>query len=556
MPHLLSHKTSSTSSKKSSNRKKISYNRSSQKKENEKLAKKARVKKHKKNFFRANNEKRAKQEQCKFDNTENKTGSKRNQYVTQNNVENFFTNQGMSKKIGKKAREFGFVKHENKFAPAKFIQSILVAVGSGGEPESLSKINELFNMKYGGKMQNKPFWNRLSSAPCVDLMGYTMEQAKESHNVASERCPYSEGEELIGCINRHGLDVEDIEVYDGTYWKLKSELSDEYPGARTILKKEKVNNTYTEAGDEVYDEVGNSGIGLQTIMSLKTGSLIKVAVTAETANEKEFVSVSKEHRILALMDNGYFKLKLLEHIMEEGSYFITKGRKNCAAVISDCKIWGTQQNGNPLAEEYNGIKVSDALTKLRKYKQNIEFIGTFKEELAVRMVAFYSKDKNDVVLLVTNIKNNILSAKLITDIYRVRWQTELLYKNLKSGNSLRFSKHTSNKNILMVLIMASLCAFFLKNLVANFLSQMLKDISFFKIHVGSSWFNDYIGALFKWDFEQIRTMLREMLKKFTFFTKSKQSKKKNLEHRTIRSILDDIALSYMASTFEDCELLD
>ena len=59
-----------------------------------------------------------------------------------------------------------------------------------------------------------------------------------------------------------------------------------------------------------------------------------------------------------------------------------------------------------------------------------------------------------------------------------------------------------------------------------------------------------------WDFEQIRTMLREMLKKFTFFTKSKQSKKKNLEHRTLRSILDDIALSYMASTFEDCELLD
>ena len=51
MPHLLSHKTSSTSSKKSSNRKKISYNRSSQKKENEKLAKKARVKKHKKFFL-------------------------------------------------------------------------------------------------------------------------------------------------------------------------------------------------------------------------------------------------------------------------------------------------------------------------------------------------------------------------------------------------------------------------------------------------------------------------------------------------------------------------
>jgi hypothetical protein len=52
-----------------------------------------------------------------------------------------------------------------------------------------------------------------------------------------------------------------------------------------------------------------------------------------------------------------------------------------------------------------------------------------------------------------------------------------------------------------------------------FLSQMLKDISFFKIHVGSSWFNDYIGALFKWDFEQIFTMLREMLRKVYFLYK-------------------------------------
>jgi hypothetical protein len=76
------------------------------------------------------------------------------------------------------------------------------------------------------------------------------------------------------------------------------------------------------------------------------------------------------------------------------------------------------------------------------------------------MVAFYSKEKNETVLLVTNINHEILAPKLVTNAYRVRWQCELCFKNLKSGSGLRFSKCTTNLNILRVLIMSSLCAYF------------------------------------------------------------------------------------------------
>ena len=71
-------------------------------------------------------------------------------------------------------------------------------------------------------------------------------------------------------------------------------------------------------------------------------------------------------------------------------------------------------------EEYNGMKVSDALIMIRKNKQNIDFTAIFKTGLSVRMVAFYSKEKNETVLLVTIINHEILAPKLVTNAYRVR----------------------------------------------------------------------------------------------------------------------------------------
>ncbi len=81
---------------------------------------------------------------------------------------------------------------------------------------------------------------------------------------------------------------------------------------------------------------------------------------------------------------------------------------------------GTYRKIAPKAEEYNGMKVSDALIMIRQNKQNIDFTATFKTGLSVRMVAFYSKEKNETVLLVTNINHEILAPKLVTNAYRVR----------------------------------------------------------------------------------------------------------------------------------------
>ena len=436
--------------------------------------------------------------------------------VTKNKILDFFGNQGTSSKIGKKARKCGFVKRKGSFQPTKFAQAVITGVGSSDTPESLSKICELYNVNFEGKMQIKPFWNRMSSDECVDFFEYILEQSERTHNDVSQKCAYAEGEELIQLFQKKGLPIEDIYLYDGSYWKLKSELADVYQGTRSQTKIKVCEGIFDEAGDVCFDEVKDAGIGLQTKMSMKTGAIKTVVLTAETANEKSFVEVpgKDDSKALMLMDSGYFSLNLLKDIETNGSFYITKGRKNCAAVISDCRTWGTYRKIAPKAEEY-------------------------------KMVAFYSKEKNETVLLVTNINHEILAPKLVTNAYRVRWQCELCFKNLKSGSGLRFSKCTTNLNILRVLIISSLCAYFLKNIAANFLSRMLKNISFWKIHVKPSWFNDFVKAFFNCNLEKLHDILKTLKSRSTFVTKSRQSFKKELEHRTLNSVLQSIRESLM-----------
>ena len=102
------------------------------------------------------------------------------------------------------------------------------------------------------------------------------------------------------------------------------------------------------------------------------------------------------------------------------------------------------------------MKVSQALDLALKNNDNLDLIVTLTNGEKARMVAFNTKDSktndDEIVLLVTNIEQNVLSPKMITNLYRVRWQCELLFKNLKSGCTLKFSNVSKNTNIIKVFV--------------------------------------------------------------------------------------------------------
>ncbi len=62
-------------------------------------------------------------------------------------------------------------------------------------------------------------------------------------------------------------------------------------------------------------------------------------------------------------------------------------------------------------QSYEGMKVSDAIKLVKEFRHNLD----------LDVVAFYSEEKKDVVLMITNISREKMRARLITDVYRIQW---------------------------------------------------------------------------------------------------------------------------------------
>ncbi len=494
--------------------------------------------------------------------TQQKQAVKKNQpknYVTAKRVSSIFNNAGFSRQIGRKAREVKFVKREGRFKPVDFFTSLVTSLGSSNL-KSLAELNRDYVNNSGNAMRNKPFWNKLSEPECFEFMTEGKNIIEKAYNKGVSEHPYWDGEELFQIIRSYGLqNIVDIPLYDGTYFKLRGELEDMYPGARTNQCDILLEDVFDENGNPCYEKAKNAGIGFQSCLSLRTGCLNSFIETAETANEKEFVIVDKDRPMLFLFDNGYQSLILFAKIDKNGSYFITKARHNCAAVIKKCKIWGdrhkTLRSDVPTEKSYEGMKVSDAIKLVKEFRHNLDLDVQFSNGDNYRIVAFYSEEKKDVVLMITNISREKMRARLITDVYRIRWQLELCFKNLKSGNNLKLAARTTNVTILRVLITASICAYLIKQMTANFLGQFFKNVSLYKINIGAKWFAKFAESIIRGQFKIMQQTLRVLLNNQKIVTKSRQSKKKEEEHRTLESILNSLKEIQTTTWFMEFEKL-
>ena len=86
--------------------------------------------------------------------------------------------------------------------------------------------------------------------------------------------------------------------------------------------------------------------------------------------------------------------------------------------------------------------------------------------LRARLAARWNPESKAYVFLVTNLPRERVSAEQVGQVYRLRWQVELMFKEWKSYASLR-AFDTANENIAEGLIWIALVAATLKRHVAN-----------------------------------------------------------------------------------------
>ncbi len=448
--------------------------------------------------------------------------------VASTNLNKIVSNQW----IGIYARKCKFVQRRGNLNPVKLLKALIAAVGTPQPKETIQSVVTEYNATASSseRIFYKPLHNRLRSDGCVQFVaGFVGKIQEYVQGVFSDVAATM----IIGRLGNGGLIVDDIHIHDGTYWHIHDCFSEQYPGTRSHKKAVLVENTYNEDGTPVMKEPKKTAeIGLQTTYSMKAGTIIDLTVTSGTADETKFVKNGEGKSILHLMDAGYGKFKLLKQIDDGGEYFITKLKSNSAATIISCHI-----DGKDFSDMFAGKKLS--CKDFREFRAHdiADLLVRLSDGNIYRVVRFYSKKEHQVRTFITNIRSKKITAKMIAVTYKIRWKIELTFKDLKSGSNLT-GVDTKDLNIVFVMLFASLAAHFLKQLVAGLMTAVRgRAVSLYRLaRYSASWLRQFLNALFGNSPNKLKAIIKELDDSKGSFEPVRQSKKKHLALKTLKSV--------------------
>jgi len=171
-------------------------------------------------------------------------------------------------------------------------------------------------------------------------------------------------------------------------------------------------------------------------MDLLCGSIDYFALTADTTSERLHSPVPEYlNNTLTLEDAGYFDRARMMEIEKHGGFVIGQ---------SACSINPTIQH----AYDYDGNEVEkwqdQKLKQLALINKNTPMDLMVRwpgYDMDFRVIAFWYKKKKRIGYLVTNLPKDCVPACDIVGLYRLRWQIELLFKELKSYCNLKKIQH-------------------------------------------------------------------------------------------------------------------
>jgi hypothetical protein len=173
---------------------------------------------------------------------------------------------------------------------------------------------------------------------------------------------------------------------------------------------------------------------LQTVYDYKHGELGFLDVTAGTVPDNRYTDhlpgmLQKDD--LLLVDQGYFKLKTLAEIVAKEAFFLT--RFSVRTVLKDpltqapidlAKRLSTLQGNTCEMQVLMGGNKLYQVERRRRLKKEARKKGRAVSKHHLRMY--------DWTLLITNVPKRSLPLEMVRALYTVRWQIELLFKQLKS----------------------------------------------------------------------------------------------------------------------------
>ncbi len=272
-----------------------------------------------------------------------------------------------------------------------------------------------------------------------------------------------------------------VEFFEEIYNNLLSEYSSVLSDSRieNVLNKQvKIIDSSTISlfkdilscvGRKAKDGKSKGGIKVHTVINADEIVPNLVWFSPATTHDHNFLEKLKcNDNTVYVFDKGYNDYHAFKHFSNHKTGFVTR--------IKDNAIYEEIKNLEIPEHVHNGV-LSDKIieVELKKGKEIIK--------LKLRKVAFYDRENKREFEFLTNLFE--LRADLIAGLYKIRWQIELLFKQLKQNFPLRYflgdNENAIKIQIYCVLIVNLLIAVIKKKLKRSWAFSNL--VSFCKIHL-------------------------------------------------------------------------
>lgn len=216
------------------------------------------------------------------------------------------------------------------------------------------------------------------------------------------------------------------DIYFGLYHKYRKIISDSRLKDAAIKCLQIVDSTTISLFCDILKGVGRNPINGKKKGGIKMHTMINAAEdvptlirfsSAATHDHLFLKDLELKKGSIVVFDKGYNDYSQYLQWTLDGVYFVTRQKENA--------VWTSLQEYEIPDETDSGV-IKDEKIKIEKDEQSIE----------LRRIAYWSEEHKKVYEFISN--NYELSADKIAEIYKRRWQIELLFKRLKQNFPLKY----------------------------------------------------------------------------------------------------------------------
>lgn len=165
------------------------------------------------------------------------------------------------------------------------------------------------------------------------------------------------------------------------------------------------------------------GIKVHTLINAEQDLPVKINFTGANANDMTFLKeINLDPGSFIVFDKGYIDYEQYQRLSTQNVFFVTRQKKGASYI---------EESSSPIPEKSRELGVLN---------DQIIVLGTRthakKIKLKARMVTFFDKQKERTFEFLTN--NFELPAIQIADLYKKRWQIEVLFKRVKQNFPLKY----------------------------------------------------------------------------------------------------------------------